>query len=202
MNARQDPVWFDPETVRAAEAAVSRADRAKPLWRRLASWLAAPVLILAVLAPIMPSLARWLAASEIALTPPDLALLASMPVAVQVHLASVVLALPLGGFILWRPKGTALHKALGRVWVAAMVAACISALFIESFAPVVGPFGFIHLLVIWTLIALGRGMSAIILHQDLKGHLSNMQGAWWGIVIAGLFSLIPGRLLWSMFTTM
>lgn len=193
---------IDLATIAVATATATQQEKAKPLWLKLVSWFGGVIVVLIVLAPFVPSLVAWVAASEVALTVPDWALLARMPVAVQLHLAAAMVSLPLGAFILWQTKGTATHKALGRVWVAAMLIACVSALFIKSFAPVLGPFGLIHLLVLWTLFSLGRGMHAILVRKDLVGHMRNMQGAYWGLVTAGLFSFVPGRVLWSMFTTM
>lgn len=202
MNTRQTSMSFDPAQIDGATQAADLQDQAKPLWQKLLTAWAGPLIVFLVLAPFVPGLARWVSASDVGLTAPDFGLLVQIPLAVQVHLATVVIALPLGAWMLYAPKGTAMHKALGRVWVAAMAITCISALFIKSFAPVLGPFGFIHLLVLWTLYSLAAGMWAIIVKKDLAAHLRNLRGAWWGLIIAGLFSAIPGRLLWSMFTTM
>jgi uncharacterized membrane protein len=202
MTATDQNLLFNPQSIMRAKELANAQEIAKPVWLKVLSWAGAPLLVIAVLTPFLPALFAWVAASDLALTAPDFSLLADMPLAVQLHLATVMIALPLGGFILWRPKGTGLHKVLGRIWVASMAITCVSALFIKSFAPMLGPFGFIHLLVLWTLYSLARGMWAILVNQDLPNHLRNMQGAYWGLIIAGVFSAIPGRLIWSMFTTM
>ena len=51
---------------------------------------------------------------------------------VMVHLATVVPALLLGPFILWRKKGDALHKLLGRVWATLMVITAVASAFIVA----------------------------------------------------------------------
>ncbi|MCU0882413.1 MAG: DUF2306 domain-containing protein [Hyphomonadaceae bacterium] len=193
---------FTSDQIQQAARQADRHDMAKPAWRRLIENWAGVGIVLFAIAPFVPGMLGWVAAHNVRLTAPDFALLATVPLAVQVHLATVLVALPLGGLILYGPKGTPMHRALGRVWVATMLVTCVAALFIESFAPVIGPFGFIHLLVLWSLYAIGRGLWAIVVRKDLQAHLRNMSGAWWGLIIAGLFTMLPGRLLWSMFTTM
>jgi uncharacterized membrane protein len=193
---------FDAQAIAYANTAVNQSETAKPLWYKILSRYWGVAIVLIAIAPYLPSLWAWVQASNVRLTPPDFRVLASIPLAVQVHLATVVICLPLGSYILFAPKGTVPHKMLGRVWVAAMLVTCISALCIRSFSPLVGPFGLIHLMVLWSLFSLGRGMYAIIVKRDLQTHLSSLQGAYWGLIIAGLFSFVPGRMLWSMFTTM
>ncbi|NJR20422.1 MAG: DUF2306 domain-containing protein [Hyphomonadaceae bacterium] len=182
--------------------AVKAGDRSKPAWRMMLERFAGPMIVLIALAPFLPAIVAWVGPANVVLTPPDLSILAKVPLAVQVHLAAVMVCLPLGAYVLFTTKGTSQHKQLGRVWVAAMLTTCISALFIKSFSPLIGPFGLIHLLVLWSMFSLGRGMYAIIVKRDLQRHLRNMQGAYWGLIIAGLFSFIPGRMMWSMFTAM
>ncbi|MGQ2930862.1 MAG: hypothetical protein ACT6Q3_10345, partial [Sphingopyxis sp.] len=46
--------------------------------------------------------------------------------AVQLHLATVIPALPLGAWLLWRPvKGDAAHRIGGRVWALLMIVTAI-----------------------------------------------------------------------------
>lgn len=47
--------------------------------------------------------------------------LAGLAPVVQVHLGAALVALILGAVVLVRPKGTPVHKAMGRVWVALLV---------------------------------------------------------------------------------
>jgi uncharacterized membrane protein len=195
-------VPFDAATIDQATQAVDQSEKAKPLWYKFVTRYAGVAIVIAALAPFVPSLVKWVRASNVTLALPDFSVLARVPLAVQIHLATVLICLPLGAYILKGAKGDTQHKTLGRLWVAAMLVTCISALCIKSFAPVIGPFGWIHLMVLWSLFNLSRGMYAIIWQRDLQGHLRNMQGAYWGLIIAGLFSFIPGRMLWTMFTTM
>jgi uncharacterized membrane protein len=193
---------FDAATIAQVTQAEERHEQAMPMWRKFMQRYLGVSVVLIALAPFIPSIVRWVRASNVAFTAPDFSVLATVPLAVQIHLATVLICLPLGGFILFDTKGTTQHKVLGRIWVAAMLITCISALCIKSFAPLVGPFGLIHLMVLWSLFNLSRGMYNMIGKRDLQGHLRNMRSAYWGLIIAGLFSFIPGRMLWSMFTTM
>jgi uncharacterized membrane protein len=48
------------------------------------------------------------------------------PFAVLFHVATVVPAALIGAWLLARPKGTRLHRALGRVWIGLMAATSLS----------------------------------------------------------------------------
>ena len=56
--------------------------------------------------------------------------------------------------VLFVEKATARHKALGRIWIALMLLASISSFWVFEIRDGAGPSP-IHLLSIWTLIALG-----------------------------------------------
>lgn len=47
--------------------------------------------------------------------------------AVVLHVATVLPAIPLGGCLLLAPKGTKAHKSLGKLWVVLMVLTALSA---------------------------------------------------------------------------
>lgn len=63
-----------------------------------------------------------------------------MPLLGQVHVAAAVLALASGALVLRRPKGTARHRALGWVYVGAMLATNLTALGIYRLFGRFGPF--------------------------------------------------------------
>ena len=64
------------------------------------------------------------------------------------HLATVLPAFAIGTFQLARPKGTPVHRILGRIYLVLMVATAAIALFMPArVGPnILGHFGFIHLL--------------------------------------------------------
>lgn len=119
-------------------------------------------------------------------------LLATDP-AIQVHALSALAAVVVGGIVLWRRKGTRLHKALGRVWVVLMLVAATSALFIHEMR-LVGPFSPIHLFSLFTYVSVAQGLHAIIVRRDVARHRAEMQGLYIGaLMLAGAFTLLPGR---------
>jgi uncharacterized membrane protein len=122
---------------------------------------------------------------------------AAIPVPVLVHLAAAVSALLLGIVMLARRKGTVLHKALGRTWVALMLTVAVSSLWMPRFLH----FTWIHSFTLLTLVSIPLAIYRIRT-GDVKGHARTMKGLFFGgLVIAGIFTLVPGRmlgnLLWS-----
>ena len=129
--------------------------------------------------------------------PPNLSLLAVQPLAIRLHLTAAVTALLIGIALMMRVKGTGLHKALGWTWVIAMGVTAVSSLFIRQLNH--GHFSFIHLLSGWTLVGLPGAVYAIK-RGKVATHRKAMTGMFvGGLLLAGLFAFIPGRLLWAMF---
>jgi len=138
-----------------------------------------------------------LAAASTVAHAPDWALLARQPRVIQLHIAAALLALLLGTVQLVGIKGTGLHRLIGWSWVIAMVTVAISSLFIRQINP--GSFSLIHLLSGWTLIAVPMAIFAI-----RKGRVgSHASGMTWtfvgGLIVAGAFTFLPGRLMWEVF---
>lgn len=112
---------------------------------------------------------------------------------IQIHAFAAIAAFVIGAFVLWRPKGTRLHKALGRLWVVLMLVVATSALFINEIR-LVGPFSPIHILVIVTYWGIGRGLWAIIVKRNVALHRACMQTVYIGaLLLAGAFTFLPGR---------
>lgn len=112
---------------------------------------------------------------------------------IAVHLALSVLALVLGIVVLVRRKGTPSHKLMGRVWVGAIFVVALSSFWIREINPD-GGFSAIHILSIWTLIAVSVGLWAIRTGRR-RTHMGFMIGTFSGLVIAGIFAAFPGRVL-------
>ena len=113
--------------------------------------------------------------------------------AVQVHLASVLVAFAIGTWMMLRPKGTAVHRGLGRTYVALMLASALSTFWIRGLGH--GSLSFLHLLSIFVLIALPFAIVMARLVR-VRTHRYTMIGVYFGgIWIAGLLTLLPGRLL-------
>ena len=123
------------------------------------------------------------------------------PLAVHIHVATVLPAIVLGAWlILLSRKGTQVHRAIGAGYLGLMLVTCGAALFIHSTNPS-GPLGFsfIHLFVPLTLFGIARALLAVRRH-DMRAHRSAMLGVFvGGIVIAGAFAFTPGRIMYRMF---
>lgn len=113
-------------------------------------------------------------------------------IAVAFHVATVLPAIPLGGYLLLAPKGTKWHKILGKVWVALMLITATSAIFIKSS----GGYSFIHLFIPMTFWASYK-LVAAARRGDMKGHKKEILSLYLGaLMIPGIASMaIPGRLM-------
>lgn len=129
---------------------------------------------------------------------PALAEVGAIPPLIALHAGGAMVSLTLGAVVLFGRKGTALHKALGRIWVGAMALTAGSSAFIPSFQPVIGPFGVIHIFTIWTAWTLPM---AIVQARkgNIDAHRDMMTGLYFGLWLAGLFTLLPGRTLFELF---
>jgi uncharacterized membrane protein len=121
--------------------------------------------------------------------------------AVTAHLASVMLALPLGISQLVLPKGTFRHRAVGYVWIVLMLFTALVSFGVHTINP--GGLSPIHLFSILTLIS-----APVIVYQARRGEVAKHQRAVLGLmigglVVAGLFTFVPGRalgqLVWGLF---
>lgn len=126
--------------------------------------------------------------------PMNLQPLLDAPLAVQIHVAAVLPAALLGAFILLNRKGAALHRLLGKAWMVLMVVTSLSSFFIHQIDLFYG-FSPIHLLSIFVLVGVWRAISAARAH-NIRAHKATVVGMYFGgIVGAGLFTLIPGRIM-------
>lgn len=138
-----------------------------------------------------------IARGPVRLHTPDWALLASSPAVLQLHIAAALTALVVGSVILAGPKGRRLHRTLGWTWVAAMGTVAVSSFFIRVINP--GHFSWIHLLSGWTVIALPMGV-AFARRRKIAAHRRAMtQTFLLGLIVAGAFTFVPGRLMWRVF---
>ena len=114
--------------------------------------------------------------------------------AVQLHVACALAALVLGMLQLSRQKGDAAHRIGGYGWVLAMLVVAISSFWIHAMDQWYG-FSWIHLLSVVTLIAVPLGVQAAR-RGNIRGHRIAMVTTFWSaLVVAGVFTLLPGRIL-------
>lgn len=114
--------------------------------------------------------------------------------AIQVHAFTALAAFALGVVQLSAPKGTLPHRTVGSVWVALMVVVAVSSFFIHELH-VWGNWSPIHLLSIFTLAMLPLAVLHARRHR-VDRHRNAMTAIFVGaLVIAGLFTLAPGRIM-------
>ena len=120
--------------------------------------------------------------------------LLTAPVAIQFHVATVLPAAVLGAFLLARPKGTPAHRFLGKVWLLLMVISAASTFFIRTIDLFMG-FSPIHLLSVYVIVGSGAAI-ATARRGDITAHRRQVAGMYFGgIVVAGIFTLLPDRLV-------
>lgn len=116
-------------------------------------------------------------------------------VAIALHVAAVLPAIPLGAYVLLTRKGDARHKSLGRIWLALMLVTSLSAIFIRTS----GSFGPIHIFIPLTLASIWRSIASARAGR-IAAHKRQLVFTYVaGLVGPGLAAfLIPGRLMNTM----
>jgi uncharacterized membrane protein len=113
---------------------------------------------------------------------------------IQLHAFAAMAAFALGLVQFARPKGTLPHRTLGWIWVVLMLTVSVTAFFIHEIR-LWGPWSPIHLLAIFTLIMLPLGVWHAR-HHAIRRHRGTMIGIFiGGLVLAGAFTFLPGRIM-------
>jgi uncharacterized membrane protein len=114
--------------------------------------------------------------------------------AIQVHAFAALAAFALGVVQLSAPKGTLPHRTAGWTWALLMVVVAGSSFFIHELR-VWGEWSPIHLLSIYTLVMLPLAVRYARRHR-VERHRHAMIAIFTGaLVIAGLFTFWPGRIM-------
>ncbi|HVL76001.1 MAG TPA: DUF2306 domain-containing protein [Noviherbaspirillum sp.] len=106
------------------------------------------------------------------------------------HIYTALGAVVFGGATLALRKGTRLHRVLGRIWVGLMVSTALISFGIKTS----GHFSAIHILSVVTLAGVSAAVFAAA-RGRIRAHRAGMTATYAGLVIAGAFTLLPGRLL-------
>jgi uncharacterized membrane protein len=120
--------------------------------------------------------------------------------AIAIHMTAALGALATGPVALWARKGAVqrpkLHRAFGYAWITLMLITAASALFIRGAQlPNIAGYSPIHLLVPLTLFGL-YGSFRYLARGNIAKHRQIMQILYYGAcVVAGAFTLLPGRFL-------
>lgn len=125
---------------------------------------------------------------------PDMSGYAKLPLIL--HLAAVLPAIPLGGYLLLAKKGTPKHRSLGKLWMVLMLITATTAIFIKTS----GSFSWIHLFVpltfhaAWKVMATARG-------GNIKAHKNHLVRTYLlALMIPGIAAFaVPGRMMHVMF---
>lgn len=124
----------------------------------------------------------------------NLAPVLQAPLAVQIHLATVLPAFAIGTWLIFfSTKGATWHRALGAIYLVLMTVTAVAAFFIRSV--MTGQFSPIHLFVPLTLFGV---FSALwnVRRGNIRGHRNAMLGLYLGgILIAGTLAFMPGRIM-------
>ncbi len=116
-----------------------------------------------------------------------------VPGVVWPHLATIMLALALTPVMLLRRKGDTRHRALGYVWVAAMIGTALISFAIRNSNS--GQFSLIHIISVFTLIQVPLIVIRARQH-DMVRHRRAVRGMVIGaLLIAGFFTFPFDRLL-------
>src|SRR5271154_3280751 len=123
-----------------------------------------------------------------------LAPLLAAPAVIQMHAFAALGAFGLGAVQLAAPKGTIPHRLFGWLWAGLMLAVVLSSFFIHTIR-LWGPWSPIHLLSLFTLVMLPLAVLRARRHQ-VDRHRRAMTALFVGaLVIAGIFTLLPGRIM-------
>ena len=124
------------------------------------------------------------------------ALLGAAP-EIQVHAFAATAAFALGVAQFTASKGTLPHRTLGWMWVVLMLVVSASSFMIHGIR-MWGPWSPIHLLSVLTPIMLVLGVLAARGHRT-RAHKITMISIFTGaLLLAGLFTLVPGRIMHSV----
>jgi len=169
-------------------------------WRRFAVGTSLTLAVLAAWIMTMPERQRtgmltyWMSV-RVPAPRLDLAPILAAPVSVQIHVAGALVALVVGMLIFLLPKGTGFHRLLGWTWVSSMIiVAATSVAMIVDFGNGVNA---LHVFTAITVVSLWGGLAGIR-RGDVRQHAASMTGLYvGGLIIAGLFAFIPGRIMWN-----
>jgi uncharacterized membrane protein len=126
--------------------------------------------------------------------PMSLAPLLDAAPAIPLHAFAAMAAFALGLVQFAAPKGTLPHRTVGWIWVGLMAVVAASSFWIHEIR-LLGPWSPIHLLSIFTLIVLPIAVWRARRHR-VADHRRIMIMIFVGaLVIAGLFTFLPGRIM-------
>lgn len=113
---------------------------------------------------------------------------------VHVHLALSLFAVLVGVLILLKRKGTVEHRAYGRIWAGLMISTALISFLIQGERRLSA----IHLLSVVALITIPLGIYSIR-RKRVLAHKLFMCITFVGLLAAGVFTMLPHRVLGKLF---
>lgn len=121
------------------------------------------------------------------------------PLFVKAHILGALVVVVLTPLQFWGlSKGSLAHRTSGYLWLGAMLVVALSSFYIPSvFAVSFAGFGPIHLLSVFALYSI---FTAIRYARagNIRGHRLTLIGLAIGFWIAGVFTLVPPRMMWRI----
>ena len=112
---------------------------------------------------------------------------------IWLHLGTIMVALALTPVMLLRPRGDRLHRRIGWVWSAAMLATALLSFLVHRTNP--GGYSFIHILSAWVVIQVPLIVWSARTH-NVRRHRRSVRAMVTGaVLIAGFFTFPFGRML-------
>jgi uncharacterized membrane protein len=113
------------------------------------------------------------------------------------HVIAALFVLTIGPLQILRRRRDRIHRAIGYLWVSAMYYVCLSSFWIVS----EGHFSWLHGLSAFTIVTVSLGLVGAI-RRDIRSHLGNMVGSYFGIAVAFVFAVtVPGRVIPELLAT-
>ncbi len=151
----------------------------------------------ATLGPSLPRIVAYLDQTGVRFQGFDFVLWGTVSPVIQAHVLAALAAFGLGLVLLLNRKGSSFHKAMGWTWVGLMAMTAGTSLFITGLNG--DSYSLIHGLTAFTLVMLPLGVMAAR-RKDITRHRRTMTGLFLGaLLVAGVFTFVPGRLMWSLF---
>jgi len=120
--------------------------------------------------------------------------LLNAPLAIQLHAFAAMFAFVIGLVQFAGPKGTGIHRVLGYAWVSTMILVATTSFWIHEIRQF-GGFSLIHLLSIFTLCMVPLAVYAARRGNIKRHRMAMIQTFCGALIIAGLFTLLPGRIM-------
>ena len=117
--------------------------------------------------------------------------------AIPPHAFAAMAAFVLGLVQFAAPKGTLPHRTIGWIWVGLMMTVAVSSFWIHQIR-LVGPWSPIHLLSIFVLAIVPLGVWRAHRHRIADHRLIMILTFTGALVVAGIFTLLPGRIMHSV----